>query len=67
MKVKFNLSDSQKYEQIWCTLNTKYNEENDYIIEYSILDVYDNYAIVKNTKMRKLIKFVIQKIMIQFS
>lgn len=56
MEFKFNLSDSQKYEQIWYALNTKYNEENDYIVEYSILDVYDNYAIVKKYEDEKTYK-----------
>lgn len=45
-KVKFKLSDSQKYEMLWSLLNPDF--DNTYEIKYVICDVYDKYAIVRN-------------------
>ena len=44
----FKVSDEQKYNFLWTLLNVNYNEENGWIIEYGICDVYDEYAIVRN-------------------
>ena len=44
----FKVSDSQKYEYLWALLNVNYCEENGWIIEYGICDIYDEYAIVRN-------------------
>ena len=43
--IDFKLSDSQKYTMLWNLLNPNFNEEGGYIIDYSIMDVYDDYAI----------------------
>lgn len=46
--MNFKLSDNQKYNMIWTLLNTRFNEENDYIMDYNICEVYDEYALVYN-------------------
>lgn len=48
MRNNFKLSDDEKYNAIWDLLNVRYNEENDYIIDYMICNVYDDYAVVFN-------------------
>lgn len=48
MKINFKLSDDDKYSAIWSLLNARFNEENDWIVDYSICSVYDDYAVVKN-------------------
>lgn len=44
--MNFKLSDNQKYNMIWSILNSRFNEENGYIMDYAVCDVYDEYAIV---------------------
>ncbi len=44
--MNFKLSDNQKYNMIWTLLNPRFNEENDYIMDYAVCDVYDAYAVV---------------------
>ena len=46
--LNYKVSDSQKFDALWNLLNTEYNEENNWTITYSICDIYDNYAVVKN-------------------
>jgi hypothetical protein len=45
-KMNFKLSDNQKYNAIWDLLNPRFNEENGYIMDCAVCDVYDEYAIV---------------------
>ena len=45
-KLNFKLSDSQKHDAIWVLLNDKYTEESNWEIIYTILDIYDDYALV---------------------
>ena len=45
-KLNFKLSDSQKHDAIWVLLNDKYTEESNWEITYTILDIYDDYALV---------------------
>lgn len=47
-KMNFKLSDDQKYNMLWTLLNPRFNEENEYILDYAVCDVYDEYAIVFN-------------------
>ena len=47
-RMEFKLSDNQKYNMIWSLLNTRFNEENGYIMDYAVCDVYDQYAVVFN-------------------
>lgn len=44
--MNFKLSDNQKYNMIWSLLNPRFNEENEYIMDYAVCDVYDEYAVV---------------------
>ena len=44
--MNFKLSDNQKYNMIWTLLNTRFNEENEYTLDYAICEVYDDYALV---------------------
>lgn len=47
-KLNFKLSDNAKFDAIWTLLNVHYNEENNWFVDYSICDVYDDYALVRN-------------------
>lgn len=47
-EMNFKLSDSQKYELLWTLLNPNYSAEGDWTCEYSVLDVYDDYALCYN-------------------
>lgn len=49
-KINFKLSDNQKFEAIWSLLNPNFTEEGGYEVDYSIYEIYDNYAVVKNYK-----------------
>ena len=44
----FKLSDNQKYNAIWSLLNTNFTEEGNWEIKYSICEIYDDYALVRN-------------------
>ena len=44
--MNFKLSDNQKYNMLWTLLNPRFNEENEYIMDYALCDVYDEYAVV---------------------
>lgn len=46
--LNFKLSDNAKFSAIWSLLNVNYNEENDWMVEYGIVEIYDEYAVVKN-------------------
>lgn len=47
-KINFKLSDSQKHDAIWEILNPNYNVEGNWTVEYVILDIYSDYALVFN-------------------
>ena len=47
-QMEFKLSDNQKYNMIWTLLNSRFNEENGYVMDYAVCDIYDEYAIVYN-------------------
>ena len=47
-EINFKLSDSQKHDALWSLLNTNYNEESGWIVEYAICDIYDDYALAFN-------------------
>ena len=44
-KELFRLSDSEKWDCIFTALNPNYNEEGEWKLDYSILDIYDDYAL----------------------
>ena len=44
--MNFKLSDNQKYNMLWTLLNNRFNEENEYVMDYAICEVYDEYAVV---------------------
>ncbi len=46
--INFKISDNQKANMLWSLLNPNCNEENEWRVDYSILDVYDDYALVRN-------------------
>lgn len=48
MSLNFKVSDREKFDAIWTLLNTRYNEEGGWEISYSILDIWDEYALVYN-------------------
>jgi hypothetical protein len=45
-QMEFKLSDNQKYNMLWTLLNPRFNEENEYTMDYAVCDVYDEYAVV---------------------
>ena len=44
----YTLSDNAKFNAIWSLLNANFCEEGGWIIEYDIVEIYDEYAVVKN-------------------
>ena len=44
--MNFKLSDNQKYNMLWTLLNSRFNEENGYVMDYAVCEVYDEYAVV---------------------
>ena len=46
--VNYKLSDNAKFNAIWSLLNVNYNEENNWLVEYDICEIYDEYAVVRN-------------------
>lgn len=48
IKMNFKISYSQIEQGLWTLLNNKYNEENGWEITFSICELYDNYALVRN-------------------
>ena len=46
MTLNFKVSDREKFDAIWTLLNTNYNEENNWTVDYAIVDIYDEYAVV---------------------
>ena len=46
--LNYKLSDNAKFNALWSLLNVNYTEANDWLIEYDICEVYDDYALVRN-------------------
>lgn len=46
--VNFRLSDGKKHELLFTSLNTNFNEEGNWCLDYGICEVYDEYALVVN-------------------
>lgn len=46
--LNYKLSDDAKFSAIWSLLNVNYNEENNWMVEYDICAIYDDYAVVRN-------------------
>ena len=44
----YKLSDNAKFNAIWSLLNVNFNEKGNWIVEYDIVEIYDEYAVVKN-------------------
>ena len=44
----YKISDNAKFNAIWSLLNVNFNEENNWMVEYDIVEIYDEYAVVKN-------------------
>lgn len=55
-KLTFKLSDGQKECALWELLNSNFNEENNWLVEYSICSVYDNYAVVREYETGKYMR-----------
>lgn len=47
-KINFAISDSQKYEMLWALLNPNYNEAGNWTVDYSICEIYEEYAVVRD-------------------
>ena len=46
--LNYKLSDNAKFNALWSLLNVNYNEANNWVIEYDICEIYDEYAVVRN-------------------
>ena len=46
--LNYKLSDNAKFNAIWSLLNVNFNEENQWLVEYDICEIYDEYAVVRN-------------------
>ena len=46
--LNYKLSDNAKFNALWSLLNTNYCEAGNWMIEYDICEIYDEYAVVKN-------------------
>ena len=46
--LNYKLSDNAKFNALWSLLNVNYSEANNWLIEYDICEIYDEYAIVRN-------------------
>lgn len=51
--LNFKLSDGQKHELLFYALNPNFNEEGNWIIDCSICEVYDDYALAWNYETSK--------------
>jgi archaellum component FlaC len=48
MDINFKVSDNQKHEFLFRSLNPNFNEEGGWVVDCGIVEVYDEYAIVVN-------------------
>lgn len=46
--LNYKLSDNAKFNALWSLLNVNYTEANNWLIEYDICEIYDDYAVVRN-------------------
>ena len=46
--LNYKLSDNAKFNALWSLLNVNYTEAGNWLIEYDICEVYDDYAVVRN-------------------
>ena len=46
--LNYKLSDSAKFNALWSLLNVNYTEANNWLIEYDICEIYDDYALGRN-------------------
>ena len=44
----YKLSDNAKFNAIWSLLNVNFSEAGNWMVEYDIVEIYDEYAVVKN-------------------
>lgn len=48
MNINFKVSDNQKHDFLFNSLNPNFNEEGGWVVECGLVEVYDEYAIVVN-------------------
>ncbi len=48
MEIIYRLSDRDKFDALWMLLNPNCDEEHNWECNYGIVDVYDDYALVRN-------------------
>lgn len=46
--LNYKLSDNAKFNAIWSLLNVNFCEETNWLVEYDICEIYDEYAVVRN-------------------
>lgn len=46
--LNYKLSDGAKHNALWSLLNINYTEENNWVIDCDVCEVYDDYAVVRN-------------------
>ena len=48
MALNFKVADNEKFNSLWSLVNTNYTEENEWAIDYSILEIHDENFLAKN-------------------
>ena len=46
--LNYKLSDNAKFNALWSLLNVNYTEAGNWLVEYDICEIYDDYAVVRN-------------------
>ena len=46
--LNFKLSNNQVFNAIWSLLNPNFNEEGEWTVDYSVCEIYDDYALAAN-------------------
>lgn len=61
MNINFKLSDNQKHSAIWSLLNVNYNEESNWEVDYSVCEIYDEYALAYKYSTNEYFRVPYQK------
>lgn len=61
MVLNFNLSDREKFDAIWALLNPNYCEEGNWTVNFSVMDVFDEYVLAYEYETHKMYKYLYTK------
>lgn len=60
-QVNFKLSDNQKYMELWKLINVNYNDEGGWVVDYSVEEIYDEYALCYNYEEHQYYRYYYTK------